>query len=90
MGLLAARVLDLLEATPAAVGPGGYRYAPSPARATVRLHVRFSYPSRPGPVLDDFDLELRPGETVALAGGSGAGKSTVAALLLRLSRTRGA
>ena len=82
---VAARVLDLLEATPAAVGPGGYRYAPSPARATVRLqHVRFSYPSRPGPVLDDFDLELRPGETVALAGGSGAGKSTVAALLLRL------
>jgi thiol reductant ABC exporter CydD subunit len=82
---VAARILDLLEATPAAVGPGGSGYAPSPARATVRLeHVRFSYPSRSVPVLEDFDLELRPGETVALAGASGAGKSTVAALLLRL------
>jgi ABC-type multidrug transport system fused ATPase/permease subunit len=36
-------------------------------------------------VLGGFDLELRPGETVALVGDSGAGKSTVAALLLRLA-----
>ena len=36
------------------------------------------------PVLDRLELELHPGETVALVGDSGAGKSTVAALLLRL------
>jgi ABC-type multidrug transport system fused ATPase/permease subunit len=49
----------------------------------VRLErVAFSYPARPGRVLDGLDLELAPGETVALVGESGAGKSTVAALLL--------
>jgi ATP-binding cassette, subfamily B, bacterial len=47
-------------------------------------HVRFCYPSRPDtPALLDFDLCIRPGETVALVGPSGAGKSTVLQLLLR-------
>jgi ABC-type multidrug transport system fused ATPase/permease subunit len=51
----------------------------------VRLeHVSFSYPARAGRVLDGLDLELAPGTTVALVGQSGAGKSTVAALLLGL------
>lgn len=46
--------------------------------------IQFHYPSRPQqPALTDFDLELRPGETVALVGPSGAGKSTVLQLLLR-------
>jgi ABC-type multidrug transport system fused ATPase/permease subunit len=48
--------------------------------------VSFAYPSRPRLVLDGLDLDLYPGETVALVGESGAGKSTVAALLLCLSR----
>jgi thiol reductant ABC exporter CydD subunit len=82
---VAGRILDLLEA-PAAVREGGVAVPPSPAHATVRLEdVTFSYPSRPGVVLDGFDFELEPGETVALVGESGAGKSTVAALLLRLA-----
>jgi thiol reductant ABC exporter CydD subunit len=81
---VAARILDLLDA-PAAVGSGGPRPAPSPAGAPVRLEgVSYSYPARPGPVLDGLDLELSPGETVALVGESGAGKSTVAMLLVRL------
>ena len=69
---VADRMLALLEA-PAEVGRGGSLVAPS-ARAVVRFErVSFAYPSRPGPVLDGFDLELFPNETVALVGESGAG-----------------
>ena len=81
---VADRLFALLDA-PAASGTGGRRLAPSPARVPVALErVSFSYPARRGPVLDQFSLELSPGETVALVGESGAGKSTVAALLLGL------
>ena len=46
--------------------------------------VGFHYPQRPdSPALQDFELTVRPGETVALVGPSGAGKSTVLSLLLR-------
>ncbi|WP_436789998.1 ABC transporter ATP-binding protein [Yinghuangia sp. YIM S10712] len=47
-------------------------------------NVSFAYPGRLSRlVLDDFSLMIRPGQTVALVGSSGAGKSTVAQLLLR-------
>jgi ATP-binding cassette, subfamily C, bacterial CydC len=45
--------------------------------------VRFGYGRGCQPVLDGFDLELRPGETTALVGASGAGKTTCANLLMR-------
>ena len=81
---VAERMFALLDA-PAAMPSGGLRPAPSPARAPIRFEqVSFSYPARSVPVLDGLDLELAPGETVALVGESGAGKSTVAALLLGL------
>lgn len=83
---VADRMFELLDA-PASASAGGARPVPSPAEAPVRLErVGFGYPARPGLVLDDLDLELQPGETVALVGASGAGKSTVAALLLGLQR----
>jgi thiol reductant ABC exporter CydD subunit len=81
---VAERMFSLLDEQPA-VSAGGLRVASSPACAEVRFEaVSFSYPSRETPVLRTLDLELRPGETVALVGESGAGKSTVAALLLGL------
>ena len=63
--------------------------AAGPLATPVRGHlvlenVVFHYPTRPdAPALEDFSLELQPGETVALVGPSGAGKSTVLQLLLR-------
>jgi ABC transporter fused permease/ATP-binding protein len=46
--------------------------------------VSFAYPTRRGqPVLTEVDLEIRPGETIALVGPSGAGKSTILSLLYR-------
>lgn len=55
---------------------------PSPA-ATVELsRVTFRYPGAETCAVEDVDLTLTPGELVALAGGSGSGKSTVLQLLL--------
>jgi thiol reductant ABC exporter CydD subunit len=81
------RLLDLIgdEPLPAAASR---RTAtpPSPFDAPIRLDgVSFAYPTRNALVLDDVDLELRPGETLALVGSSGSGKSTIASLVLGLA-----
>jgi thiol reductant ABC exporter CydD subunit len=82
---VANRIFELLDAPPAARG-GGRLAPPRPRVAPVRFEaVSYAYPSRPGLVLDDFGLELLPGETVALVGPSGSGKTTVASLLLRFA-----
>jgi thiol reductant ABC exporter CydD subunit len=83
------RLLDLVE--PVDIPPRSVPApAPSPREVPIRLEgVSFAYPSRPGNVLDDVDLELRPKETVALVGPSGGGKSTLASLLLRLAEPTG-
>ena len=47
--------------------------------------VHFEYPSRPDmPVLRGIDMDILPGEKIALVGQSGSGKSTIASLLMRL------
>jgi ABC transporter fused permease/ATP-binding protein len=59
---------------------------PLPAgKGAIKLErVSFEYPARRGqPVLTEVDLDIRPGEVVALVGSSGAGKSTILSLLFR-------
>jgi ABC-type multidrug transport system fused ATPase/permease subunit len=54
------------------------------ARGVVELdRVSFAYPGAAAPALEEVSVRAEPGQTVALVGGSGAGKTTVAKLLLR-------
>ncbi|MFB7514142.1 ABC transporter ATP-binding protein [Streptomyces sp. NPDC056144] len=55
-------------------------------------NVVFRYPDAPAgtpPVLDGVDLHIRPGETLALVGGTGSGKTTLTALVPRLHEATG-
>ena len=86
-GMAAAERIHQIVDLPAAVSvPSHPRPCPEPALEPVLLReVAFTYPGRPGGVLRDVSLRLEPGETVALVGPSGEGKSTIASLLLRLA-----
>jgi len=80
------RLMELLASTSSIASPVQERVLPATqGGSSVALRgVSFRYPSRPKhAALAQFDLEVRPGETVALVGPSGAGKSTVFQLLLR-------
>ena len=79
------RIAELLNETPTIRAPAAPRRLPAPVKGEIRFdNVSFHYPSRPDlPALDDFNLTVNPGETVALVGPSGAGKSTVFSMLLR-------
>ncbi len=79
------RLMELLETEPDIAAPPAPEPLPVPARGAVRFEgVEFRYPSRPErAALTGFDLDVRPGEKLAIVGPSGAGKTTVFQLLLR-------
>ncbi|OKJ56975.1 ABC transporter [Streptomyces sp. CB02009] len=69
----------------AAGGPGGHG-------GVLFEGVSFRYPDAPADapaVLDGIDLHIRPGETLALVGGTGSGKTTLTALVPRLHEASG-
>ncbi len=79
------RISELLQEQPRIVAPARPQPLALPVRGEIRFEqVGFHYPQRPDtPALDGFDLQIKPGETIALVGPSGAGKSTVLSMLLR-------
>lgn len=79
------RLFELLEARADVASPAQPRPLPERSQGAIRFErVSFAYPSQPERrVLSGFDLDVRPGETVALVGPSGAGKTSVFQLLMR-------
>jgi ATP-binding cassette, subfamily B, bacterial len=79
-----ARISEVLEAEPRLAEPRHPIELEQPVRGDVRLvGVRFGHEDG-HPVLDGLDLHLAPGESLALVGPTGSGKSTIAGLLARL------
>ncbi|MDG5809000.1 ABC transporter ATP-binding protein [Streptomyces ossamyceticus] len=94
------RYFEVLDAEPESAEPkgaeperadgtgGGRRPAAEAVRGGLEFHgVRFRYPDAPAdtpPVLDRIDLHIRPGESMALVGATGSGKTTLTALVPRL------
>jgi ATP-binding cassette subfamily B protein len=81
----ADRVLELLEQRPTVAAPPHPARLPEPPQGRIAFDaVTFHYPARPDTsALEQFSLVIAPGETVALVGPSGAGKTTVFQMLLR-------
>jgi ATP-binding cassette subfamily B protein len=79
------RLVELERAEPRIVAPLDPTPLPTPGQGEIRFDsVCFRYPSRPDALaLENFDLTVHAGETVAFVGPSGAGKSTTFQLLLR-------
>ena len=85
LGMASSRaVFDLLSAGAQVADAPGAAAPPGPVAPSLRLSgVTFKYPGGAEPALRDVDLEVAPGETVAIVGPSGAGKSTVVWLAAR-------
>ncbi|GGD27555.1 ABC transporter transmembrane domain-containing protein [Sinisalibacter lacisalsi] len=79
------RLVELLTAEDAVRDPAAPRPVPENVAGDIRFEaVTFRYPARPDHLaLDQVDLHVKPGETVALVGPSGAGKTTIIQLLQR-------
>jgi ATP-binding cassette subfamily B protein len=79
------RLFDLLDSRAEIAAPAVPTPLPAHSAGAVRFEqVSFAYPSHPERiVLEAFELDVRPGETVALVGPSGAGKTSVFQLLMR-------
>jgi ATP-binding cassette subfamily B multidrug efflux pump len=80
----ADRVMEVLQTSTSVPRPDE-PVSHLPRRGTLRLDsVEFSYPGADAPVLHDVSFEAEPGQTVAVIGSTGAGKSTLVNLVPRL------
>ncbi|WP_425304442.1 ABC transporter ATP-binding protein [Stackebrandtia albiflava] len=82
----ADRVKDVFDTEPAITDrPSAVPVDRAKSKGLVRFEkVTFTYEETGTPVLKDVDLEVRPGETLAIAGATGSGKTTLVSLIPRL------
>jgi len=79
------RLVELLNAEDSVADPEAPKAVPSEVTGQIQFeNVSFRYPTRPDvSALDQVDLQIQPGETVAFVGPSGAGKTTIIQTILR-------
>ncbi|MBU2942193.1 ABC transporter transmembrane domain-containing protein [Shimia thalassica] len=79
------RLVELLSAEDSVQDPSSPKTLAAPVRGEITFDdVSFAYPARPGTqALDHVDVTIKPGETVALVGPSGAGKTTIVQMIQR-------
>ncbi|KAJ7647754.1 P-loop containing nucleoside triphosphate hydrolase protein [Roridomyces roridus] len=78
------RIFELLDRTPAVPPHTGVTVSPDRLGVLKFENIKFEYPSRKGvDILKNFNLEIGVGESVAIVGKSGGGKSSIHSLLLR-------
>jgi ATP-binding cassette subfamily B protein len=82
----ADRIYEVLDTTPSiADRPGATPLVAAGVRGAVRFDgIQFAYPGTDRPVLRGVDLEVQPGETLAIVGATGSGKTTLVSLVPRL------
>jgi ATP-binding cassette, subfamily B, multidrug efflux pump len=79
-----ARIADVLEVEPEIVDPVDPKHFPADSKGKVEFdHVSFRYPGAEEDVLHDINFTALPGQTTAIIGSTGSGKSTVVNLIPR-------
>jgi ATP-binding cassette subfamily B protein len=78
------RIADVLAVKPTIVDPKEPKALPAPVKGVVKFdHVSFKYPNAEEDVLHDINFTAQPGQTTAIIGSTGSGKSTVVNLIPR-------
>ncbi len=78
------RIADVLAVKPTIVDPKEPKTLPTPIKGVVKFeHVSFKYPNAEEDVLHDITFTAQPGQTTAIIGSTGSGKSTVVNLIPR-------
>jgi ATP-binding cassette subfamily B protein len=80
----AERIVEVLDTEPTVTAPAEPITEMGPAGSLTLRDVGFRYPGADAPVLDGIDFASRPGQTTAIVGSTGAGKTTLINLMSRL------